>query len=118
MTRTYKTNLRCGGCVSTIAPLLNGASGIASWKADVESPDRLLTVEGDDVSRERVESLLGKAGYQILGELATAAPPIPAATTPVEKTSFFPLALIVGYILGVTLLMPLAWAAVQLVGLG
>src|SRR5437762_3012578 len=106
MTRIYKTNLRCGGCVQTIAPLLNGAPGIASWKADVESPDRLLTVEGDDVERPRVEALLGKAGYLVLGEVPRAAPPAPVAPL-VEKTSLFPLALIVGYILGVVVLVEL-----------
>ena len=103
MIRTYRTNLRCGACVQTIAPLLNGDSGIASWNADVESPDRLLTVEGNDVSRPHVEALLGKAGYQVLGELET-----PTSPPPVEKTSFFPLALIVGYILGVALLVEAA----------
>lgn len=106
MTLTYKTNLRCGACVQTIAPLLDGAPGIASWKADVESPDRLLTLEGDDVTRSRVDALLGKAGYQTLGEVTAAEPPPSAA--PPEKTSLFPLILIVGYILGVTLLVEFA----------
>lgn len=107
MTRTYKTDLRCGGCVNTIAPLLDTASGIASWKADVESPDKLLTLDGDDVGRKRVESLLGQAGYRITGEvfslpgLETA----PVAKPPEPKTSFFPLFLIVSEILGVTLLV-------------
>jgi copper chaperone CopZ len=106
MTRTYKTNLRCGGCVQTIAPLLDSAAGIKSWKADVESPDRLLTVEGDDVARPRVAELLGKAGYQITGEVH-ALPTFDSATAkPAEpKTTFFPLFLIVSEILGVTLLI-------------
>ena len=106
MKRIFKTNLRCSGCVQTIAPLLDGDSSIASWNANVESPDRLLTVEGDLVSRSHVENLLGKAGYQVLDEV-TAAPPV-ASTAPAEKTSLFPLLLIVGYILGVVLLVELA----------
>ena len=106
MKRIFKTNLRCSGCVQTIAPLLDGDSKIMSWNANVESPDRLLTVEGDLVSRSHVENLLGKAGYQVLDEV-TAAPPV-ASTAPAEKTSLFPLLLIVGYILGVVLLVELA----------
>lgn len=106
MKRVFKTNLRCSGCVQTIAPLFDGDSRIASWNANVESPDRLLTVEGDLVSRSHVEALLGKAGYQILDEV-TAAPPV-APTAPAEKTSLFPLLLIVGYILGVVLVVELA----------
>ena len=106
MKRIFKTNLRCSGCVQTIAPLLDGDSSIASWNANVESPDRLLTVEGDLISRSQVEALLGKAGYQVLDEV-TAAPPV-APTTSAEKTSLFPLLLIVGYILGVVLLVELS----------
>ena len=105
MIRTYKTNLRCGGCVQTIAPLLDSATGIASWKADVESPDKLLTVEGDDVARPRVAELLGKAGYQITGESLplTTVETQRADAAPLAKTTFFPLILIVSYILGVAL---------------
>ena len=106
MKRAYKTNLRCGGCVQTIAPLLDGDSSIASWNANVESPDRLLTVEGDLVSRSQVESLLGKAGYQVLEEV-TVAEPLASLPAPAEKTSLFPLLLIVGYILGVVFLVEL-----------
>src|SRR5437016_2813087 len=110
MTRTFKTNLRCEGCISAIAPILNGAAGIDSWTADVASPDKLLTLEGSEVGRERVNELLGKAGYHVLDEVGPATPAAEAGTAspttgPQEKTSYFPLALIVGYILGVVLLI-------------
>ena len=109
MVRTFKTNLRCGACVSAIAPLLDGAPGVRSWSADVTSPDKILTIDGD-ASRERVAELLAKAGYQVLGELPSELPPAP--TLPPEKTSYFPLALIVGYILGVVALVELSHGAV------
>ena len=106
MTRTYKTNLRCGGCVQTIAPLLDSAAGIQSWKADVESPDRLLTVEGEDVARPRMAELLSQAGYQITGEVLSLLVSDSAPAKPAEpKTTFFPLFLVVSEILGVTLLI-------------
>jgi copper chaperone CopZ len=108
MIRKFKTNLRCEGCVSAIRPHLDGAPGIKSWRADVESPDKVLTVEGDSVNREQVADLLGKAGYQVLEELPaeTLPPATPTVTEP--KTSYFPLALIVAYILGVVVLVELA----------
>lgn len=110
MIRKFKTDLRCGGCVSTITPLFTGATGIRSWAADVNSPDKVLTVEGDEVSRERVSGLLGKAGYHVLGEVPAESPNPPpvAAAPPAEKTSYYPLALVVGYILGVVLLVEAA----------
>ena len=103
MIRKFKTNLRCAGCVQSIAPVFDGASGIASWSAEVETPGKVLTLEGTDVSRDRVADLLGKAGYQVLGEVEAEAPPSPQS--PPETTSYFPLALIVGFILGVVLLV-------------
>ncbi len=110
MIRRYKTNLRCAGCVNTIAPVFNAAPGVNHWAAEVESPDKVLTVEGEDVTPERVGPLLGKAGYTILGELPTEQPkPVPpraaAAHHTEPKTSYYPLALVVGYILGVVVLV-------------
>lgn len=102
MTRKYKTNLRCAGCVGAIAPVLTGAAGVRAWAADVDDPDKVLTVEGDDVSRDRVDALLGKVGYRVTGEVAAETAPAPA---PEAKTSYYPLALVVGYILGVVLLV-------------
>src|SRR5262245_31687187 len=106
MIRKFKTNLRCGGCVSTIRPLLDAAPGIKSWRADVDSPDKVLTVEGDTVSRVQVGELLERAGYQILDELPVELPKPtysapPAADLSEPKASYYPLALIVAYILGV-----------------
>lgn len=107
MIRKFKTNLRCEGCVSSIRPLFDAAPAIKSWRAEVESPEKVLTVEGDDVTRSQVAELLGKAGYQVLDELAEA-PVADVPGSPEAKTSYFPLALIVGYILGVTVLVELA----------
>jgi copper chaperone CopZ len=107
MTRKYLTNLRCGGCIASIAPVLDGADGVKAWAADVTTPDKILTVEGD-ATPARVGELLAKAGYQVLGEVPTEVPRPPAPAQPEPKTSYFPLALIVGYILGVVLLVE--WA--------
>jgi hypothetical protein len=108
--RRYKTNLRCSGCVSSITPAFDAALGSKHWTADVDSPDKVLTVEGDDVTPERVGPLLGKTGYAIVGELPAEQPKAATdAAAPVEaKTSYFPLLLIVAYILGAVLLVEVA----------
>src|SRR4026209_655720 len=97
MTHRYRTNLRCESCVATIKSLLDQKPGIRSWSADVISPDKVLTVEADHLSIDRLNALLGKAGYQVLGELADT----PATSSPESepKTSYFPLILILLYLL-------------------
>ena len=105
-----KTNLRCGACVQSIKPLLDGEPGIERWDADVSAPDKLLTVKGENVSAGRVDELLRQKGYRILGEVA--AEPVEARTpdAPDEpRTSYYPLVLILAYLIGAVGLAE--WAA-------
>lgn len=109
MTRTFKTNLRCSACEAKIKPLFDAEPSIERWSVNLESAEKPLTVHGA-VPVNRVAELLQQAGYRSLGEVAAE----PTNSTPphensMEKASYFPLALIVGYILGVTLLVE--WSA-------
>lgn len=103
-TLKVKTNLRCGACVQSIQPLLDAEPGIKRWAADVSTPDKVLTVEGDGVSAARVRELLRLKGYQVVGEvLAETSPSLAAPPGTAEpKTSYYPLGLILLYIVGVT----------------
>ncbi len=109
-TLKVKTDLRCGACVKAIQPLFDAEPGVARWSADVSTPDKVLTVEGDGVSVARVGELLGRKGYQVVGEVPAAARPKPAATQSGDqpKTSYFPLVLILLYLLGATGLVEVA----------
>jgi len=107
-THRYKTDLRCQACVQTIAPILAEEPGIRSWHADVAGPDKVLTVETDGVSRQRIEDLLGRAGYRVLDELPAPAPmnaaPPPSEPAPPPRSAlatYFPILLILAYLLGV-----------------
>lgn len=97
-----KTDLRCGACVRSIGPLLDAEPGVERWQADVSTPDKVLTVEGDGVTAGRVGEILGTKGYRVLGELATEAPARPVATPDAGQTkaSYYPLVLILLYLLG------------------
>lgn len=96
----YKTDLRCGACVARVGPLLDAAPGVTRWAADVSDPNKVLTVEGDGVTAERIGNVLGGAGYHVLGELPAEKPVPPPA--PAEKpTSYFPLLLVLFYLVGV-----------------
>jgi cation transport ATPase len=110
-----KTNLRCAACVESIRPVLDGAAGVTHWSADVASPDKVLSVAGEGVSRDQIDRLLRQKGYQVLGEVAPAPVVAPAALATDEgpPTSYYPLVLIVLYILGATALVEVASGAFQ-----
>ncbi|MFP4092359.1 MAG: heavy-metal-associated domain-containing protein [Cyclobacteriaceae bacterium] len=61
-TYQFKTNIKCGACVSAVTPHLNEAVGEDHWKVDLQSPDRILTVEADN--EQQVKEAVKKAGYQ------------------------------------------------------
>ena len=62
-TLKFKTNIKCGGCIAAVTPILTAENGIEKWAVDLQSPDRILTVETDD-SAGKVTELLEKAGYK------------------------------------------------------
>ncbi|MFC6999056.1 heavy-metal-associated domain-containing protein [Rufibacter roseus] len=61
-TLKFKTNIKCGGCISAVTPTLDNTSGIEKWGVDTANPDKILTVEGD-ISEEKVVEAVNKAGY-------------------------------------------------------
>jgi copper chaperone len=61
--QTFRTNIKCGGCVSKVKPFLDELKDVKSWQVDLNSPDRTLTVDGE-ISPELVSLALAKAGYK------------------------------------------------------
>jgi copper chaperone len=59
----FKTNIKCGGCIQTVKPFLEGLKEIKNWQVDLSSPDRILSVEGD-VAEEKVIQAIQAAGYR------------------------------------------------------
>jgi len=107
----FRTDLHCGACVARVGPLLDAAPGVARWAADTSGPQAVLTVEGDDITAARVDALIRPAGYRVLGEepppqlLALGRAP---AAPPEKPTSYYPLALILFFLLGAVGLTELA----------
>ena len=111
-TRQFKTNLRCGSCVKTLKPHLDGQPGVDRWEVDLASSDKPLTVSGD-ASAEAVRAAVARGGYQVLGEIEVAPPPPvvapqPAAPHPTPDvpaaTTYRPLLLLVAFLVGVVAL--------------
>jgi len=61
----FKTNINCGGCVAKVTPKLNETKGIITWKVDTDNPDKVLTVETDNLPREAIIEIVKKAGFSI-----------------------------------------------------
>ncbi|HOX76885.1 MAG TPA: cation transporter [Bacteroidales bacterium] len=60
----FKTTIKCNGCIKAVTPGLDTISDIKSWKVDLNSPDRILTVEGDNPDAGRIMEALKNAGYK------------------------------------------------------
>ena len=59
----YKTNINCGGCISTVTPYLTKLQSLSHWDVDIESPDKILTVETDNPVE--LETAVREAGFTI-----------------------------------------------------
>jgi copper chaperone CopZ len=54
-TLKFKTNINCSGCLSKVTPFLNEEKNIKKWDVNLESDDRILTVETSDLTEEEVQ---------------------------------------------------------------
>lgn len=62
---SFKTNIKCGGCIATVKPVLDAVNGINEWNVDTANPDKILTVKADGVSESEIMELVKKAGFKI-----------------------------------------------------
>ena len=61
----FKTTIQCNGCLSKVTPKLNEFLEEQSWSVDLESDDRILTVNNDNVSVDAVVSAVKSVGLEI-----------------------------------------------------
>lgn len=61
----FKTTIQCNGCLSKVTPKLNDILSDNSWSVDLESEDRILTVNDDNVSVNAVMSAVKSVGFEI-----------------------------------------------------
>jgi len=100
----YRTNLNCGSCVAAVKPLLDGDASIEHWSVDTDDPNKVLTVEGDNVSTANVEDLVSRAGFRVLGTVTNSDPsPLPEERSFIE--TYRPLLLVVAYLVGIVALV-------------
>lgn len=103
--KRFKTNLRCGSCVATMKPILDREPGVDHWEVDIASPEKTLTVEGN-ASADKIKAALHRGGYEVLGEIASEpAPAVHDQSSVTPKTTYYPLALVAGFLVGVVALI-------------
>jgi copper chaperone len=61
----FKTTIQCNSCLSKAIPKLNEIIEEQSWSFDLESDDRILTVNKGNVSIEAVVSAIESVGFEI-----------------------------------------------------
>ncbi|RYZ55530.1 MAG: copper chaperone [Sphingobacteriales bacterium] len=66
MKHEFKTNINCGGCVSAVTPHLNAEKAISSWDVDIKDPNKVLTVETEELSAAQVAELVANAGFKAI----------------------------------------------------
>lgn len=60
----FKTNIKCGGCVATVTPFLDQDEQITNWQVDTNSPDKILSLSGENVDPQHVINLIEQAGFK------------------------------------------------------
>jgi copper chaperone len=61
----FKTNINCNGCIATVTPFLNSESAIQNWQVDIQNPNKILTVEGEQITNEMILAKVKEAGFKI-----------------------------------------------------
>lgn len=64
MKYTFKTNIKCGGCIAKVQPTLDADTAISQWKVDTDNPEKILTVETDSLNSTSIVSLIESLGFE------------------------------------------------------
>lgn len=60
----FKTNINCGGCIAAVKPHLEANTDIKQWEVDTQNPQKVLTVETENLTSVQVKEIVTGAGYK------------------------------------------------------
>lgn len=63
-TLKFKTNIKCTGCVAKVTPFLNAEKGIEKWDVDIFNPEKILSIETDNINSDKIIEAIEKAGFK------------------------------------------------------
>ena len=58
------SNIKCGGCVSSVQSGLKELEGIKNVEVDI--PSNMVTIEGDGIDKTIIEKKLAELGYPVV----------------------------------------------------
>ena len=64
-TYQFKTNINCSGCVAKVTPFLDANNEIKKWSVDTQNPNKVLTVETENLSNETISAIVKQAGFNL-----------------------------------------------------
>lgn len=64
MKHQFKTNIMCGSCIAKVTPYLDKNNDIRHWEVDTQNPNKILTVETENLTDEMVKEIVKEAGYK------------------------------------------------------
>lgn len=64
-TITFKTNMKCSGCIEKVTPALNELAGKDHWHVDLQNPDKTITVTGEHIRAKDIQNVVEKAGFKV-----------------------------------------------------
>lgn len=59
----FQTNLKCSGCIDQLTPFLQANNLIKSWNVDLSSPNKILTIETDELTPDMMQVIVKNAGF-------------------------------------------------------
>ncbi len=67
-TLKFKTNINCGACIAKVSPHLNEEPSIEKWEVDINNPDKILSISGLHINKEKIQEIVKDAGFIVKGE--------------------------------------------------
>ncbi len=64
-TLKFKSNIKCGACIEKVKPVLDKNSDIKSWEVDLKDPQRVLSIEADNLDVGQLKKEIEAVGYQL-----------------------------------------------------
>ena len=62
---SFKTNMKCSGCIEKIASSLDDLVGKDHWEVDLENIDKTLTITGENIQEKKIQYAAKKAGLTL-----------------------------------------------------